>query len=142
MGETRRILRECAVLEPVESTARTARPRAAAWRLIDLVPGAPAVARRLDAPMVGRAAELGRLQAAFERAVRRGAGYRFTVLGEAGIGKSRLASEFVAALGPRARVLTGHCLAYGEGITSRCGRWCWRRWWRIRCTVGASQRGG
>jgi hypothetical protein len=28
-----------------------------------------------------------------------------------------LASEFVAAFGPRARVLTGHCLAYGEGIT-------------------------
>ena len=119
VGEaTRRILRECAVLEPVE-IHRPDGPAAslAAWRLIDLVPGAPAVARRLDAPMVGRAAELGRLQAAFERAVRRGAGYRFTVLGEAGIGKSRLASEFVAAFGPRARVLTGHCLAYGEGIT-------------------------
>jgi DNA-binding SARP family transcriptional activator len=121
VGEaTRRLLRECAVLEPLEirpSDGPGASP--AAWRLIDLVPGAPAVARRLDAPMVGRAAELGRLQAAFEGAVRRGAGYRFTVLGEAGIGKSRLASEFVAALGSRARVLTGHCLAYGEGITFR-----------------------
>jgi len=121
VGEaTRRILRECAVLEPVEIRSPDG-PGAslAAWRLIDLVPGAPAVARRLDAPMVGRAAELGRLQADLERTVRRGAGSRFTVLGEAGIGKSRLASEFVAALGPRARVLTGHCLAYGEGITFR-----------------------
>ena len=80
-------------------------------------PALPAVARRFDAPMVGRTAELARLRAAFERAVRQGTAYRFTVLGEAGIGKSRLAREFDEALGPDARVLTGHCPAYGDGIT-------------------------
>jgi tetratricopeptide (TPR) repeat protein len=67
--------------------------------------------------MVGRIDELARLRAAFERAVRQGTAYRFTVLGEAGIGKSRLAREFAEALGPDARVLTGHCPAYGDGIT-------------------------
>ena len=40
-----------------------------------------------------------------------------TVLGPAGIGKSRLAREFQAAIGDAATVLVGSCLPYGEGIT-------------------------
>ena len=40
-----------------------------------------------------------------------------TVVGAPGIGKSRLAHEFVAGLGERATVLRGRCLPYGEGIT-------------------------
>jgi len=120
---TRRILREAAVLEPVVVSG-TDGPTVSgtAWRLLELVPGAPALARHLDAPLVGRATELGRLQAAFTRTGRRGGAYRFAVLGEAGIGKSRLARELVAALGPRARVLIGRCLAYGEGATFRALR--------------------
>jgi tetratricopeptide (TPR) repeat protein len=39
----------------------------------------------------------------------------FTVLGSAGVGKSRLAAEFRADLD--ARVVRGRCLSYGEGIT-------------------------
>ena len=39
----------------------------------------------------------------------------FTVLGTAGVGKSRLAAEFLAGLD--ARVVRGRCLSYGEGIT-------------------------
>src|SRR5262249_32694655 len=41
----------------------------------------------------------------------------FTVLGSAGVGKSRLAGELGAGLGGEARVLSGRCLSYGEGIT-------------------------
>jgi tetratricopeptide (TPR) repeat protein len=40
-----------------------------------------------------------------------------TVLGPAGIGKTRLAGEFVGKVGHVARVLHGRCLSYGEGIT-------------------------
>ena len=40
-----------------------------------------------------------------------------TVVGDPGIGKTRLANELVARLEGRARVLTGRCLPYGEGIT-------------------------
>jgi DNA-binding SARP family transcriptional activator len=114
----RRALRDAAVLEAVQR-AGPDRPGTsiAAWRLVDLVPGIPLITRRFGAPMVGRTAELARLRAAFERAVRQGAAYRFTVLGDAGIGKSRLAREFVELLGSDARTLTGHCLAYGDGIT-------------------------
>ena len=40
-----------------------------------------------------------------------------TVIGEPGIGKSRLARELAARLGDRATVLEGRCLPYGSGIT-------------------------
>ena len=40
-----------------------------------------------------------------------------TVLGDPGIGKSRLVRDFVASLLPGVTVLTGRCSAYGRGIT-------------------------
>jgi predicted ATPase len=57
------------------------------------------------------------LEQAFHRAVDEGACHLFTVLGTAGIGKSRLVNELVAELGDEARVLVGRCVPYGEGIT-------------------------
>jgi hypothetical protein len=91
------------LLEPVDEQ------KPLPWRLVGLVPEAPALARHFDAPMVGRDAELARVVTAFEQAVRDGGGHRLTVLGDAGIGKSRLGREVAAALGSRARILTGHC---------------------------------
>ena len=87
----------------------------AAYRLIS-VRGDQPFARRLDTPMVGRETELGRLRDAFEQAVRDRSCQLFTVLGAAGIGKSRLALEFLASRGD-ALVVRGRCLPYGEGIT-------------------------
>jgi class 3 adenylate cyclase/tetratricopeptide (TPR) repeat protein len=78
---------------------------------------APAFARRLHTPIVGRTEELGLLQAAFERAVDGNACRLFTILGPAGIGKSRLAAELVSTVGERATAAFGRCLPYGEGIT-------------------------
>jgi class 3 adenylate cyclase len=72
--------------------------------------------RRDAAPMVGRARELALLAQAYERTVHEQACHLFTILGTAGIGKSRLVSEFLAQL-PAARVVQGRCLSYGEGIT-------------------------
>jgi class 3 adenylate cyclase/tetratricopeptide (TPR) repeat protein len=74
------------------------------------------VGRRDAAPMVGRAAELELLARAYERTVHEHACHLFTILGTAGIGKSRLVAEFLAQL-DGARVLDGRCLSYGEGIT-------------------------
>jgi DNA-binding SARP family transcriptional activator len=89
----------------------------AAFRLLELVPEAPALERRLDAPLVGRTLELGRLREAFERAVAEGSTRAVTLLGAAGIGKSRLAAEVARSLGDRALVLKGRCPSYGRGIT-------------------------
>ena len=71
--------------------------------------------RRLRAPMVGRETELAQLHAAFERAVADRSCELFTVVGEAGVGKSRLVSEFLAGL--EATVVGGRCPPYGKGIT-------------------------
>ena len=66
---------------------------------------------RDETPLVGRAEELARVRAAL--AV--GPGAAFTVVGEAGIGKSRLARELVRSFD--GAVLVGQCAAYGEGAT-------------------------
>ena len=71
--------------------------------------------RRFASPMVGREHELARLRAVFGQAVHDCSCQLFTVLGSAGVGKSRLAAEFLAVL--EARVVRGRCLSYGEGIT-------------------------
>ncbi len=73
--------------------------------------------RRHDAPFVGRAPELARLQAAWERAGAERNCVLFTIVGDAGIGKSRLAEAFVGSVADEVRVVRGRCPPYGEGIT-------------------------
>jgi hypothetical protein len=55
--------------------------------------------------------------ARIERAAQGRTSYLITVLGPAGIGKSRLAHEFATSVADRATVLTGRCLSYGAGVT-------------------------
>jgi len=86
-----------------------------AWRVVGQVDDAEPP-RSLSAPLVGRESELDLLELTFERASRDRRAHLFTVYGEAGIGKSRLAREFAAGL-DGATVLNGRCLPYGEGIT-------------------------
>jgi class 3 adenylate cyclase/tetratricopeptide (TPR) repeat protein len=72
----------------------------------------------LYAPMVGRDAELTTLQAAFERALSDQCWQVAALVGEAGIGKSRLQREFVAWVArahPQTHVLTGRCYAHTQG---------------------------
>ncbi|MDQ2911402.1 MAG: AAA family ATPase [Actinomycetota bacterium] len=88
-----------------------------AFLLVAVTPLAPGRVRRLDSPMVGRDDERGLLEGAFERTVRERACNLFTVLGPAGVGKSRLVAEFLVGVGDRATLIRGRCLAYGEGIT-------------------------
>jgi class 3 adenylate cyclase/tetratricopeptide (TPR) repeat protein len=88
-----------------------------AHRVLTVDPDAPSVVRRLDRPMVGRSRELERLLGDFDHAVDDRACHMFTLLGPAGVGKSRLVRAFVDAVGEEARVLRGRCLPYGEGIT-------------------------
>jgi class 3 adenylate cyclase/tetratricopeptide (TPR) repeat protein len=71
--------------------------------------------RTFSTPMVGRGRELQGLRDAFARADADRSCQLFTILGSAGVGKSRLAAEFLA--GVEAHVVRGRCLSYGEGIT-------------------------
>jgi class 3 adenylate cyclase/tetratricopeptide (TPR) repeat protein/DNA-binding winged helix-turn-helix (wHTH) protein len=88
-----------------------------AFKLQELTAGEPAYARRFDAPLVGREHELAQLRKAFRRCVAGSSTTLFTVLGAAGIGKSRLVAEARLELDAEARVLGGACLPYGEGTT-------------------------
>ena len=69
---------------------------------------------------VGRDEELERLCAAFRRAAERSRPVLVTVLGDAGVGKTRLVRELWERLAdeqPEPLRRTGRCLAYGQGIT-------------------------
>jgi len=88
-----------------------------AFRLERVRPDTPGRARNLEAPMVGRTRERRLLCEAFDRALADGVGQLFTVLGSAGVGKSRLVRDVLADLAAEARVGRGRCLPYGEGIT-------------------------
>jgi len=121
-GATWRLARDAVEVEPRgELALRGKRAPVAAFALRAVLPHALGHARRHDTPMVGRAAELELLGWTWERAVRTRTVQLVTVLGQAGVGKSRLAAETLAALDPPAHVLSGRCLPYGEGIT----------WWPV-----------
>ena len=66
---------------------------------------------------VGREHELGRLHELFERVVASGSVGLVTVIGEPGIGKSRLVGEFRRRIGGGARWIAGRCVPYGEAVT-------------------------
>jgi class 3 adenylate cyclase/tetratricopeptide (TPR) repeat protein len=88
-----------------------------AFRLVRVLPRVSPFARRDDAPFVGRQRELDVLQGAFDQAVRERRCVLSTVVGAAGVGKSRLTREFVELLEKHASTLVGSCVAYGDGIT-------------------------
>jgi class 3 adenylate cyclase len=117
LGEsTHHLVRDAVLAEPVEAlTAKGKSQPVAAYRLTGLVEGAEFIARRLDSILVGRENELAQLQRAYDHAVSERVAYQFTLLGPAGIGKSRLVRELHDRVD--ARLLAGRCLPYGEGIT-------------------------
>ncbi|HSK37722.1 MAG TPA: AAA family ATPase, partial [Actinomycetota bacterium] len=86
-----------------------------AWRLVDVSPDALGHARRSDNPLVGRLAELQLFDWVFQRAVRTSTCHLLTVLGPAGVGKSRLVAAAVDALDDAATVLYGQCSSDAEG---------------------------
>ena len=114
VGEaTLALVRALVEVEPVEPLALKGKSKPVpAFRLLDVRAGGE---RRFATPMVGRETELRRLRDAFQQAVHDRSCQLFTVLGSAGVGKSRLAAEVLAELD--ARVVRGRCLSYGDGIT-------------------------
>jgi class 3 adenylate cyclase len=110
---TRRAIRTDSV-EPLTLRGRE-RPLAA-YRLLSLA-DRPQVAGRAGTVLVGRRAELATLREAFVSAATRRRCERVTIIGSAGVGKSRLVREFIARLGPVATVVRGRCLPYGDAIT-------------------------
>jgi class 3 adenylate cyclase/tetratricopeptide (TPR) repeat protein len=115
---TRDLVRDAVRLEAVEPFALKGKSRPVeAARLLDVMEGALAPVRRPESPLVGRERERQRLWRDYEDAAADRRCRLFTLLGPAGIGKSRLVADFLEHVGDEADVLRGRCLSYGEGIT-------------------------
>ena len=87
-----------------------------AYRLIG-VRARPVERTSALSPFVGRETEMARLATAFDDARAGNRASLVTVIGDAGVGKSRLIKEFAVRASEAGRVVRGRCLAYGDGIT-------------------------
>jgi class 3 adenylate cyclase/tetratricopeptide (TPR) repeat protein len=101
-------------VEPIVVAGR-AEPLAA-WRVVCTSDPGQLPRPTVAAPLIGREPELALLANTFDRAARDRRAHLVTIYGEPGVGKSRLAREFVGSL-EGATVLVGRCLPYGEGVT-------------------------
>jgi class 3 adenylate cyclase len=116
LGETTyRLVRDAVDVELMPPVAAKGKTEPLTAYRLRAVTGDVAVARRQDAPLVGRERERRMLADAWERSRTEGACSLFTVLGTPGVGKSRLTAEFLAGLD--ATIAFGRCLPYGDGIT-------------------------
>jgi class 3 adenylate cyclase/tetratricopeptide (TPR) repeat protein len=112
------LVRHAVEAEPLEPLSLRGKAEPVhAWRLLRVLPTAEAIPRRLESPMVGRRDHLAILELAFRRAVEDRTPWEVTVVGPAGVGKSRLVEEFLKSMKEQSTVLLGRCLPYGEGIT-------------------------
>jgi class 3 adenylate cyclase/tetratricopeptide (TPR) repeat protein len=101
-------------VEPLELKGKT--DRVPAFRLVS-VRGLDGYVRRHDSPIVGRDEELAAIDLALREVTETRTARLITIIGDAGIGKSRLAQEVIARAGAGSTVVRGRCLAYGDGIT-------------------------
>jgi len=118
--ETHNIVRDYFQDQPIGETPLKGKAKPEC--IYHLVSERPGVRSRFDAgivrgitELVGRRPEMEALQGAFKRA-REGEGQVVDVVGEAGVGKSRLVYEFQRRLEEEAIFLRGHCIQYGRNI--------------------------
>ena len=115
---TYRLVKDAVEVEAVDPlTLKGKEERVPAYRLVAVSP-APRDTSGTSTPRWSAAAkELSLLEHALERAVAERTSHLFTLMGPAGVGKSRLVREFLGGPAADATVLRGRCLSYGEGIT-------------------------
>jgi len=125
---TYRLVRDAVEVEAVEPLELKGKAqRVPAYRLVN-ARGLDGNVRRSDTPIVGRDTELAEATRVYRDVVEGPAVRMITVIGDAGVGKSRLVHEVVSHITAGATVLRGRCLPYGDGIT----------FWPLRVMLGAA----
>jgi class 3 adenylate cyclase/tetratricopeptide (TPR) repeat protein len=114
LGEpTLELVQEAVEVEPVAPLTLKGKAKAVrAHRLLRVI---EAPERRHESSFVGRERELALIHEAWDGALSEQRCELITIVGDAGVGKTRLAAEATASR--EARVVRGRCLPYGEGIT-------------------------
>jgi class 3 adenylate cyclase len=117
VGEaTARLLAHRFVLESLgEVTVKGRAQAVSAWRLVRVQAGTRAPA---PTPLVGRESEVGRLRGAVDE-LREGRGQVVLLMGDAGMGKTRLLSELGTIAGDGVLWLEGQCRSYGSELLYR-----------------------
>jgi class 3 adenylate cyclase/tetratricopeptide (TPR) repeat protein len=113
---TSRLVRDAVEVEEIEPLELNGKAEPVAAHRLESSLGAAALAEE-RAPLVGRDAELERLDAVIDASADERACKVVTVLGEPGVGKSRLLEELERRSAHRAHMVEGRCLSYGRGIT-------------------------
>jgi len=118
-GLTYRLARDQIEVEPIEPlTLKGKAEPVLAYRLVN-VRGPQAERASLSTPFVGRQEEMDRLEMTLLEVEATRSCQLLTIIGDAGVGKSRLVREFAtrAASREKTQVLRGRCLPYGDGVT-------------------------
>jgi class 3 adenylate cyclase/tetratricopeptide (TPR) repeat protein len=115
VGDTTRLLTAKSVRygDRIEVRAKGFEGTLPAWPVVGLAPRSS----RRTIPFVDRRRELRLLGDTLERVRETRRGHMVTLFGEPGIGKSRLAAEFLAGLPEKTKVLTGRADPFEEDVT-------------------------
>jgi DNA-binding SARP family transcriptional activator len=116
-GAAARLVEHAAGVEPTEILLLGSETSQVAFRLVSGAHETGEGGRRFASPLVAREEELAVLRQALARSSRERAASLVTVLGPAGVGKTRLVAEFLTDARENATVLNGRCLSYGRDIT-------------------------
>lgn len=114
-GGTYRLVADAVDADPLPPQRLRGKEVATEAFLLRAVREAPGA--KQDTPFVGRVRERGILSDALSRVIESQTAALVTVLGDAGLGKSRLVGDVLGSAAGDATVLRGRCLSYGEGIT-------------------------
>jgi class 3 adenylate cyclase/tetratricopeptide (TPR) repeat protein len=116
--DTARDLRNVAQLDAVDRLELKGKSLTVkAWRLVSVASEFAPAPTRPSPPFVGRERELEFLRRVFNEAAASQEPRLVTVVGPAGIGKSRLVRALLDEVESRGIVAVGRCLPYGDGIT-------------------------
>ena len=118
LGElTYRLIRDAVDVEAVAPLALKGKAEPVpAYRLLAMKSN-QIPARRQGAPLVGREEEFALLSGTLAGVASNWIAQAITIVGDAGVGKTRLTEEFLDIAAATATVLRGRCLPYGDGIT-------------------------
>jgi len=124
-AETRLLVRDAVRVEPVAPLVLKGKSEPVeAFRLVEVLAGAESLARHPETPLVGRERERQRLWRDYEDAVAQRTCRLFTLLGPAGIGKSRLGADPSSASATRptssAAAVSPTARGSPTGRSSRC----------------------